>query len=129
VNQPNVEASGAISAAKLRDLFSSSHIFVMPSLVEGFGLVYLEALSAGCYVIATPNTGVPDLCLPESTFSQVEVGNLSQLTNTLRVAANLHMTNGIDHAGIADVATRLSWRKFREGLISSLRQFCELPNA
>ena len=33
----------------------------MPSLVEGFGQVYLEALAQGCPVLGTSNTGLPDL--------------------------------------------------------------------
>jgi starch synthase len=36
-------------------------VLVFPSLFEGFGLVILEAMSRGIPVIATPNTGGPDV--------------------------------------------------------------------
>ena len=33
----------------------------MPSLVEGFGQVYLEALAEGTPILGTKNTALPDL--------------------------------------------------------------------
>lgn len=38
-----------------------NHVFIFPSLFEGFGLVLLEAMSQGMAVIATPNTAGPDI--------------------------------------------------------------------
>jgi glycosyltransferase involved in cell wall biosynthesis len=38
----------------------NSHIFMFPSLYEGFGQVLLEAISCGLPVITTENTGGPD---------------------------------------------------------------------
>ncbi len=50
-----------VSSGELRRLYQTSDVFCMPSLAEGFGLVYLEALACGTPVIATPNTGAADL--------------------------------------------------------------------
>lgn len=41
--------------------YLKADLFVLPSLTEGFGKVYLEALSCGVPVIATENTGVADI--------------------------------------------------------------------
>jgi glycosyltransferase involved in cell wall biosynthesis len=43
----------AVSDAKLADLYSHAGALVCPSLMEGFGLPALEALSHGCPVIAS----------------------------------------------------------------------------
>jgi len=43
---------------KLLDIYSQSHIFVMPSVKETFGLVYIEALSQGLPIIYCKNEGV-----------------------------------------------------------------------
>jgi glycosyltransferase involved in cell wall biosynthesis len=45
----------------LNQYYSGASVFVFPSLVEGFALVLLEAMSCGIPVIATPNTAGPDI--------------------------------------------------------------------
>jgi starch synthase len=45
----------------LLDEMSRHDVLVFPSLHDGFGLVLLEAMAQGVTVIATPNTGGPDL--------------------------------------------------------------------
>lgn len=51
---------GQISNDKLLEKMKNSHIFMLPSLYEGFGQVLLEAISCGLPVITTENTGGPD---------------------------------------------------------------------
>lgn len=51
----------AVSERELLALYRSAHVFCMPSIAEGFGLVYLEALACGTPAIGTPNTGAPDV--------------------------------------------------------------------
>jgi glycosyltransferase involved in cell wall biosynthesis len=46
---------GWLDAEHRSQLYSEAAIFVLPSHLESFGLVYLEALSAGCRVVAGPN--------------------------------------------------------------------------
>jgi glycosyltransferase involved in cell wall biosynthesis len=53
--------------AALRDLYHSAHLFVLPSLGEGFGLTLCEAMSTGLPCIAPAATGMRD-------FFDLEVG-------------------------------------------------------
>lgn len=45
----------------LNEYYSQGNVFVFPSLMEGFGLVILEAMACGIPVITTPNTGGLDI--------------------------------------------------------------------
>jgi len=59
---PFVDVRGQIcSNDKLRDIYRTSRVFVMPSISETFGLVYLEALSQGCSLVYTKNEGIDGL--------------------------------------------------------------------
>jgi glycosyltransferase involved in cell wall biosynthesis len=48
-------------------LLAASDVFVMSSLWEGFGLVFLEAMSAGLPVLATKVSGVPEVVAEGAT--------------------------------------------------------------
>jgi glycosyltransferase involved in cell wall biosynthesis len=52
----NPRRTGYVEAADLAMLFRHAHVFIMPSLYEGFGLPILEAMSCGCAVV-TSNAG------------------------------------------------------------------------
>lgn len=53
-----VEFTGHIKNDKVMKLMSKSYIFIMPSINEGFGIVYLEAMKAGCITIGTKGEGI-----------------------------------------------------------------------
>ena len=52
---------GFVSQAELRELYWQSSALVLPSIEEGFGVVIAEAMACGLPVIASENTGGPDL--------------------------------------------------------------------
>ena len=47
--------------ARLKDLYSNASVLVLPSVEDAFGLVIGQALACGTPVIATTNTGGPDV--------------------------------------------------------------------
>lgn len=49
-----VNILGAVPHAEALALLQSADIFVMPSRIESFGFVFVEAMAAGCAVIAPP---------------------------------------------------------------------------
>jgi starch synthase len=51
----------SVPHSTLNAYYSTASVFVFPSLVEGFGLVLLEAMACGIPIITTPNTAGPDL--------------------------------------------------------------------
>jgi starch synthase len=52
---------GHVPQPKLKDIMSRSHVFVLPSVQDGFGMVMAQAMACGCPVIASEHTGARDL--------------------------------------------------------------------
>lgn len=117
----NVHVHSYLAKGALDLLFLQSSVFVMPSLIEGFGLVYLEALSAGCLCIGTNNTGLPDLRLGKGKIT-ISAGDEGALESALRMA-DTEYDEGIPHSEISAQARIFSWQRFRRGLIDALDNF------
>jgi glycosyltransferase involved in cell wall biosynthesis len=112
--------------AQMLNLLNASDVFVMPSLIEGFGLVYLEALAAGCHCIGTWNTGLPDLQrhYPKTAnaLSLVVAGAIDELVDAMHRAHTLVRTGAIDRRRVRDLTGAASWGGFREGIAACVRR-------
>lgn len=102
-----------LSRAALDHAFGRAHVFVLPSLIEGFGLVLLEAFAHGCHVISTPNTGLPDIQAPAGCAQVVPTGDPKALAAVLQHAAILHAGGLLDAGASRDVALSRPWSVFR----------------
>ena len=60
-HDPSIEFLGHLPRIQLTSLMSNSHVLVLPSIQDGFGLVLTQALACGCPVIATVHTGAADI--------------------------------------------------------------------
>lgn len=54
---PGIDVLGRISDDELVERYQRASVFCLPSSYEGFGVPYIEAMAAGCPVLATPNVG------------------------------------------------------------------------
>ena len=54
---PNITFVGRITRDQTRALYRSGHVFVLPTISDGFAITQLEAMAEGLPVIATPNCG------------------------------------------------------------------------
>ena len=54
----NVKFTGALPHDEVLERMRGSDIFILPSINETFGMVYLEAMASGCITIATKDDGV-----------------------------------------------------------------------
>src|SRR6185436_1199026 len=58
--------TGALDAAQLGELYRAADIFVLPSLHEGFGMAFAEAMSHGLPVIGCAAGAVPEVVPPDA---------------------------------------------------------------
>jgi len=116
-----VELRPGVSAPELQRLYASSALFVMPSLVEGFGQVYLEALAHGCPVLGTANTCLPDLGGEGDGVYLVSPGDVDGLAAKLYALARVLPGNRSARDAARNCAARFTWPAFREGVRQALR--------
>jgi glycosyltransferase involved in cell wall biosynthesis len=63
--QPDVVLTGSVSDAQLVRLYQTTHLFVFPSLLEGFGLGLAEAIACGAPAICAGTSALPEI-LPDA---------------------------------------------------------------
>lgn len=105
---------------ELRTLYQSSHVCCVPSLSEGFGLVYLESLACGTPIIASRNSGAPDVITDGQEGFIVGIRDVDALMQRLLWC--------YEHRGaLADMrerarttAERFTWPAFRRALASTI---------
>lgn len=118
---PRVEVISGASQERLEWIYSESSLFVMPSLVEGFGQVYLEALSHSCPVLGTANTALPDLGTEKDGIFLVKPGNIDELISKLeKLCAELNDNTELRIASLK-CAERFTWSAFRRSIVQALR--------
>jgi glycosyltransferase involved in cell wall biosynthesis len=55
--RPGIKVFGRVSDAELAELYGRAWVFCLPSTYEGFGIPYVEAMAAGCPIVASRNGG------------------------------------------------------------------------
>ncbi len=116
-----VELQSAVSQQQLEELYSAADVFVLPSLVEGFGYVYLEALARGCFCVGTENTGLPDIAAVGAA-RLVQAANPAQLIETLQDLEEQAFSQGFDREAIAASIRPWTWSRFRRDLVDATQQ-------
>lgn len=77
------------SRPNVPQILSDMDIFMLPSLIEGFGLAVVEALAAGLPVLATDNGGVPEILENGKCGILAKTGDVQSLKEGL----NLYLSN------------------------------------
>jgi phosphatidyl-myo-inositol dimannoside synthase len=81
----HVVFTGFLPDSALRQAYSDATVFAMPSRGEGFGLTYLEAMSAGLPCVGSVHDAAPEIIEDGVTGFLVDQGKKAQLVDRLRV--------------------------------------------
>lgn len=105
----------------LQFYLESSDLFLLPSLYEGFGLVYLEAASLGLPVAFTKNSGAPDFCENDINGILLDFNEISTLNFFKTCAFDLKKINQMKK-NCQNLNRLPNWKNFRKEILT----VCEL---
>ncbi len=113
---------GYVTFQTLLDQLKHNHLFVFPTMGEGFGLVLLEAMAAGLPVITTPNCAGYDVVEEGVNGFVVPVGDVKALIDRLNWAKN-NPENLRSMSGKAvERARTFTWEKYERGIVDALNE-------
>lgn len=117
-----VNFRGDVSFEDLQLYYGTSHIFVFPSMGEGFGLVLPEALSAGLPIIASRNCAGPDLVKEGYNGFLIDAGDKEQLKEKIMwFYSNMDKLPQMQENAIESIQS-LTWENYEKTLVTQLKE-------
>ena len=118
----HVVFTGFVSDSDLRASYAEAAVFAMPSRGEGFGLTYLEAMSAGLPCVGSIHDAAPEIIEDGSTGFLVDQANKAQLVDRLRVLlTDRARSQEMGRNGQARWAREFTYAQFRQRFLNVLR--------
>jgi L-malate glycosyltransferase len=77
-----VDFAGFCTSKEVAEKLARHDAFVLPSMAESFGMVFVEAMSSGLPIIATRIGGIPDI-ISEQNGTLIESENVTELTDAI----------------------------------------------
>jgi glycosyltransferase involved in cell wall biosynthesis len=108
--------------AALNTYYSSASVLVFPSLVEGFGLVLLEAMASGIPIITTCNTAGPDIIADGVEGFIIPIRDVESLKEKLEWCYRHPQELAEMGRSARQTAEKLTWNRYRQKLLNEVRQ-------
>jgi glycosyltransferase involved in cell wall biosynthesis len=109
LNLSDVEFTGYVSTEEKVERLRKSHVAVLPSLKEGWGLTNIEANSVGTAVVAADSPGLRDSVRDDKTGYLFEYGNIEQLANKLiKILSDDEIRVRLEQGGL-EWAEKFNW--------------------
>jgi alpha-maltose-1-phosphate synthase len=112
----------SVPHASLNEYYSSANVLVFPSLVEGFGLVLLEAMACGIPVITTANTAGPDIVTDGVEGFIIPIRDVEALQEKLEWCYRHPQELAQMGQAARQRAEQLTWSLYRQKLASEVKQ-------
>jgi len=115
----DIITTGYISDEELPLLYNSAAVFVLPSFIEGFGLIAIEAQSCGCPVVSTSTSSLPEILGDSALF--FDPHNNEKIAEQIHsVLSNNTIKQELIKKGLENVK-RFSWKKCAEQTLAIYR--------
>lgn len=119
----NIVCLGHMPQPRLKEVMSTHHVMVLPSIEEGLALVQAQAMACGCPVIATTNTGGADLFTDGKEGYVVPIRDSNAIQERLQyLSEHPEVRERLSGAALARVQSVGGWTQYGESfaaLVSS----------
>lgn len=106
----NIIFFGPMSHDKLSEYFATADIFIGPSMHEGFGLVFIEALMSKTCVVASNLPSISEIIKNNETGLTVDPKDLSAFSNlVVTLIHNSDLRRRVAENGYSYVKDKFSW--------------------
>ena len=110
IGLPNSVTTGPLPPDELEPYFEAARLFCMPSRVEPFGIVYVEAMARGLPVVATRIGAITDMVQSGVNGLLVEPGDVDGLARALlQLLTDSNKAAVFGEAGLNLASTRYNW--------------------
>ncbi|MDE2464390.1 MAG: glycosyltransferase [Alphaproteobacteria bacterium] len=125
-SDPSIEILGPRPQDLLREIMSTAHVMVLPSIEEGLALVQAQALACGCPVIASTNTGSEDLFTDGIEGFVVPIRSPEVIAERLQwIADDRDLQSDLHEAALRRAQAIGGWDRYGESILSAVRNLAD----
>ncbi|MEJ2209750.1 MAG: glycosyltransferase family 4 protein [Anaerolineae bacterium] len=118
-HRQRIRRLGIVEGQLKQDLLAATDVLALPSRVDSFGIVYLEAWAYGAPVVGCRAGGVPDVVDHQVDGLLVEFGDVPALAAAVRdLLADPERRRAMGARGRAKVVDRYTWPRIYHDLLA-----------
>ena len=115
-----ISCLGHVPQPNLKEIMSRSHVIVLPSVQDGFGMVMSQAMACGCPVIASEHTGAFDLYENGVEGFIVPIRDPEALADRMqRLADDSALQKQMSQAGLERVRSLGGWDRYGDTMVAA----------
>jgi len=124
---PNCEVIGKVSPDELDSYYQRASIFCLPTYLEPFGIVFIEAMTAHLPIVATRVGAIPDFVEEGKNGFLVEPGDVPAIADALlQLLKNPQLCQSFGKSSFQLTQDRYSWDavggKFQQHIVKTLAE-------
>ena len=101
----------SLPPASLIDLYCAADVYLLPTLIETFGMVLVEAMAAGLPIVTTDAPGVNDVIIEGENGVKAESGNVDDITaKMIKVLKNPELSAKLSEKSLTMAEEIYDWK-------------------